>query len=66
MQGMPVGATPHGPSDGIRTHGLLVPNEARYQLRYTRMFRAGKAPARKLSPIYYTIFRAKVKSPPQR
>ena len=26
-----------GPSDGIRTHGLLVPNQARYQLRYTRM-----------------------------
>src|SRR5699024_3260919 len=22
-------------SDGIRTHGLLVPNQARYQLRYT-------------------------------
>ena len=27
-----------GPSDGIRTHGLLVPNQARYQLRYTRMY----------------------------
>ena len=24
----------YGPDDGIRTHGLLVPNEARYQLRY--------------------------------
>ena len=24
-----------GRSDGIRTHGLLVPNQARYQLRYT-------------------------------
>ena len=27
-----------GPSDGIRTHGLLVPNQARYQLRYARMY----------------------------
>ena len=27
--------TLHGRSDGIRTHGLLVPNQARYQLRYT-------------------------------
>ena len=26
-----------GPSGGIRTHGLMVPNHARYQLRYTRM-----------------------------
>lgn len=26
---------PFGRSDGIRTHGLLVPNQARYQLRYT-------------------------------
>ena len=25
----------YGRSDGIRTHGLLVPNQARYQLRYT-------------------------------
>ncbi len=24
-----------GRSDGIRTHDLLVPNQARYQLRYT-------------------------------
>ena len=24
-----------GRSDGIRTHGLLVPNQARYHLRYT-------------------------------
>ena len=28
----------YGPSDGIRTHGLLVPNQARYQLRYARMY----------------------------
>ena len=27
-----------GRSDGIRTHGLLVPNQARYQLRYTSKF----------------------------
>ena len=26
-----------GPSGEIRTHGLMVPNHARYQLRYTRM-----------------------------
>ena len=27
-----------GPSGATRTHGLLVPNQARYQLRYTRIF----------------------------
>lgn len=27
-----------GPSGGIRTRGLVVPNHARCQLRYTRMF----------------------------
>ena len=27
-----------GRSDGIRTHGLLVPNQARYQLRYTSKY----------------------------
>ena len=26
-----------GPSGGSRTHGLMDPNHARYQLRYTRM-----------------------------
>ena len=26
-----------GPSDEIRTHGLLLPKQARYQLRYTRI-----------------------------
>ena len=31
-----------GRSDGIRTHGLLVPNQARYQLRYTSKFSFGK------------------------
>ena len=29
-----------GPSSATRTHGLLVPNQARYQLRYTRIFNA--------------------------
>ena len=29
--------TLHGPSGGSRTHGLMDPNHARYQLRYTRM-----------------------------
>ena len=29
--------TPHGPSGGSRTHGLMDPNHARYQLRYTRI-----------------------------
>ena len=28
----------HGPSGEIRTHGLMVPNHARYQLRYTRIW----------------------------
>ena len=27
-----------GPSGEIRTHGLMVPNHARYQLRYTRIY----------------------------
>ena len=26
-----------GPSDRVRTCGLMVPNHARYQLRHTRM-----------------------------
>ena len=30
--------TPHGPSDRIRTCGILLPKQARYQLRYTRIF----------------------------
>ena len=30
--------TPHGPSDRIRTCGILLPKQARYQLRYTRLF----------------------------
>ena len=30
-----------GPSSATRTHGLLVPNQARYQLRYTRIFTLG-------------------------
>ena len=29
--------TPHGPSDRIRTCGILLPKQARYQLRYTRL-----------------------------
>ena len=31
--------TRHGPSDRIRTCGILLPKQARYQLRYTRLFR---------------------------
>ena len=31
-------STHSGPSSAARTHGLLVPNQARYQLRYTRIF----------------------------
>ena len=31
--------SPHyGPSDRIRTCGILLPKQARYQLRYTRLF----------------------------
>ncbi len=30
--------TPLGPSDRIRTCGILLPKQARYQLRYTRLF----------------------------
>ena len=29
--------TLHGPSDWIRTSGILLPKQARYQLRYTRI-----------------------------
>ena len=29
----------YGPSDRIRTCGIVVPNHARYQLRYTRILR---------------------------
>ena len=43
--------TPHGPSDRIRTCGILLPKQARYQLRYTRLF----------SFCYYTTPRAKIK-----
>ena len=32
-------ATLVGPSDRIRTCGILLPKQARYQLRYTRLFR---------------------------
>ena len=28
----------YGPSDRVRTCGLMVPNHPRYQLRYTRIF----------------------------
>ena len=31
-------STHFGPSGEIRTHGLMVPNHARYQLRYTRIY----------------------------
>ena len=31
--------TRYGPSDRIRTCGILLPKQARYQLRYTRLFR---------------------------
>ena len=30
--------TPTGPSDRIRTCGILLPKQARYQLRYTPIF----------------------------
>ncbi len=30
--------TPHGPSDRIRTCGILLPKQARYQLLYTRIY----------------------------
>ena len=29
--------TQYGPSDRIRTCGILLPKQARYQLRYTRI-----------------------------
>ena len=30
--------TRYGPSDRVRTCGLMVPNHPRYQLRYTRIW----------------------------
>ena len=44
----------YGPSGGIWTHGLMVPNHARYQLRYTRM----------CNTAIIRIFPRAVKSPP--
>ena len=43
-----------GPSDRIRTCGILLPKQARYQLRYTRIF----------SFCYYTTLGAKIKDFP--
>ena len=40
--------TPHGPSDRIRTCGILLPKQARYHLRYTRLF--GFYPAGHIHP----------------
>ena len=44
-------STHSGPSSAARTHGLLVPNQARYQLRYTRIFNF----------CHYTTARGKIK-----
>ncbi len=44
--GHPKGCPLRGPSDRIRTCGIVVPNHARYQLRYTRIVRENK-PSRK-------------------
>ena len=45
--------TPHGPSDRIRTCGILLPKQARYQLRYTRLlsFLSGWAYSPKASAL---------------
>ena len=40
--------TRYGPSDRIRTCGILLPKQARYQLRYTRLF--GFYPAGRILP----------------
>ena len=46
--------TPHGPSDRVRTCGLMVPNHPRYQLRYTRIYVLFRAPHReRLDIIVY-------------
>ena len=37
-QGRQYGDPVRGPSDRIRTCGILLPKQARYQLRYTRLF----------------------------
>ena len=42
--------TRHGPSDRIRTCGILLPKQARYQLRYTRLF--SFCPAGRIHPIH--------------
>ena len=36
-EGAPAGLPLPGPSDRVRTCGLMVPNHPRYQLRYTRI-----------------------------
>ena len=45
----PNGSLFFGPSDKIRTCGILLPKQARYQLRYTRK----SVPGAKI-PEYYT------------
>ena len=43
--------TRNGPSDRIRTCGLMVPNHPRYQLRYTRI----KDRRKSRRPLYYIL-----------
>ena len=42
--------TRHCPSDRIRTCGILLPKQARYQLRYTRLF--SFCPAGCIHPVH--------------
>ena len=45
-EGAPTGLPLPGPSDRVRTCGLMVPNHPRYQLRYTRIYVLFRAPHR--------------------
>ena len=50
---------PFGPSGEIRTHGLMVPNHARYQLRYTRIWTFTRSASQNISII--SVFSPPVK-----
>ena len=51
LSALHLSSTHFGPSGATRTPGLLIPNQARYQLRYTRIFNFR----------HYTTARAKIK-----
>ena len=45
-----------GLSGGVRTHGLLIPNQARCQLRHTQMFARLSGPPRLTTRRPWIVF----------